>query len=139
MDYRTIWHQDNLAPDNLTPDNLVPGEFGTGKIGTRTMQHWTNWHQTILHRIDKRAILHREIIPNIACSIALSLGPGAYLIFVVDAANIVRGEFFVMWRNFRCRNISDIQMWKFFRCREILDVKFFWMCGNLFDFMSCQL
>ena len=102
MDYRTIWHQDNLAPDdfspyNLTPDNLVSGQFGTRQIVTTLILDQTNWHQTILHQIDKRAILHQEIIPsNITCSIALSVGPGASLIFVADAVNIVRGEFFVM-------------------------------------------
>ena len=133
MDYRTIWHKDNLAPDNLTPDNLTPdnltpdnltpGQFGTRQIGTRLIQHQTNWHQTILHRIDKRAILHQEIIPNITCSIALSVGPGAYLIFVADAVNIVRVEFFVMWINFRCGELSDVLkfwIWRNFICVEVL-------------------
>ena len=56
--------------------------------------------------------------------------------FVADTADIVPGEFFDMWRNFRCGDILDIYMWKFFRCGEILDVEMFCMCRNLFDFMS---
>ena len=39
----------------------------------------------------------------------LSVGPGAYLIFVADAANIVRGELLVMWRNFIYREILDVE------------------------------
>ena len=33
----------------------------------------------------------------------------AYFIFVADAADIVRGEFFVMWRKFRYREILDVE------------------------------
>ena len=34
---------------------------------------------------------------------------GAYFIFVADAADIVRGEFFVMWRNFGFREVLDVE------------------------------
>ena len=32
-----------------------------------------------------------------------------YFIFVADAADIVRGEFFVMWKNFRYREILVVE------------------------------
>ena len=48
-----------------------------------------------------------------------------YLIFVADAADIVRGEF-------SC-HVEKFQMWRHFKCGEILDVEIF------FDSMSCQL
>ena len=83
MDYRKIWHQDSLALDNLTPDNLVPGQFGTVLI--------------------KGQFCTRKSNPKIKCSLLLYVGPGAHLIFLADAVNIVRGEFF--------------------SCREILNVK----------------
>ena len=85
-----------LFKDNGLQDNLAPGQFGTrqfdtGQFGTRT----------IWHRIYERAILHKEITPNITCSLQLSVGPGTYSIFLADAVKIVRGEFFVMCGNFK--------------------------------------
>ena len=62
MDYKTIWHQDNLAPGQFGTR-----QFDTGQFGTRT----------IWHRIAKRAIPHQEITPNITFSLLLSVGPGA--------------------------------------------------------------
>ena len=42
--------------------------------------------------------------------------------------DIVRGEFSVMWRNFRCGDILDVEkfwMWRNFTCGDILDVEKF--------------
>ena len=47
-----------------------------------------------------------------------------YLMFVADAADIVHGEFFVVWRNFRCGYVSDV---------EKLDIKLMFI---LFNFRS---
>ena len=33
----------------------------------------------------------------------------AYLIFVAEAVHIVRGEIFVMWRNFKCGVTLDVE------------------------------
>ena len=77
---------------------MAPGQFGTGQFDTGQFGTRTIWH-----RIDKRAILHQEIIPKQKCSLLLYVGPGAHLIFLADAVNIVRGEFL--------------------SCREILNVK----------------
>ena len=41
-----------------------------------------------------------------------------YFIFVADAADIVRGEFFVMWRNFGFREVLDVEKFVL-RCGDI--------------------
>ena len=58
----------------------------------------------------------------------------AYLIFVADAADIVRGEFCVMCGNFRCREILDVEkfyLWRSFGRGEILD-DFTLFCSGMF-------
>ena len=62
----------------------------------------------------------------------VSLHYSSYLIFVADATNIVRGDFFVIWRNFRCGDILDgekFQRWRTFRYTEICDVEIFFWCN----------
>ena len=39
----------------------------------------------------------------------------AYFMFAADAADIVRGEFFVMWRKFRSREILDVEKYEMWR------------------------
>ena len=70
-----------------------------------------------------------------------------YLIFVADAVDIVRGEFFAMWRNLRCGDdsyVEKFQMYRNFRCGEILrcgeisDVETFWIERLKFSFYYRQ-
>ena len=46
--------------------------------------------------------------------------------FPADATDIVRGEIFVIWRNFGCGDILDVEifcMWRNFRYGELLDME----------------
>ena len=66
-----------------------------------------------------------RLMPTIATAVKETFNvtrPLAYFIFVADAADIVRGEFFVMWRNFRYRESLDVEK-LILRCGDILDIE----------------
>ena len=84
---------------------------------------------------------HKSHSIGLPLNVMVLLMVNSYFIFVADAADIVRGEFFVMWRNIRYREILNVEkfelwrnlrcgeiyfeMWRYIRWREILDVEKF--------------
>ena len=84
---------------------------------------------------------HKSHSIGLPLNVMVLLMVNSYFIFVADAADIVRGEFFVMWRNIRYREILNVEkfelwrnlrcgeinfeMWRYIRLREILDVEKF--------------
>ena len=65
---------------------------------------------------------HKSHSIGLPLNVMVLLMVNSYFIFVADAADIVRGEFFVMWRNIRYReilNVEKFELWRNLRCGEI--------------------